>query len=161
MERAASEDPDNAFTAGLGSTCSITVRRCDRSGPMAAARWRWKWTRRMRETLRSVRGGPSSSSAIAASEIGSLNCTMVWRPFTIELRKRHMRPPISHDSVKKILATPVSLSGARPIRMVTGTSWMSSTRSSQTFSTKRLRVSEWRRTSGRRTIKPVFRRIAR
>ena len=55
-----------------------------------------------------------------------LNCTRVWRPLTRELKKRQMRPPISQDSVKNILARPVSLSGARPINTVTGTNWMSS-----------------------------------
>jgi hypothetical protein len=70
-----------AHTEGVLSRACNWVRRCDRSGPIAISRWRWKCTRRMRPSLRSARRSSMSSLSSSRREIGALKRTTVWRPW--------------------------------------------------------------------------------
>ena len=127
----------------LCSTASITVRRCERSGPITAVRRRRKCARITREALRTVRSGSSPSAVTSRRLIAGLKCTMVSRPLSRIASRRRKRPTITQFSENSTRNQPLLRLGARPTKIDTGTTWMSSSALSRSAASSSARPLEW------------------
>ena len=133
------------LTADVRRTCVAIVRRCERSGPIAAARCRASKRRICRAMRRTARDSSRPSPITLRTETGSPNCTNRFRPLSTRESMRRKRPTRSQFSARSNRIQESSMSGARPQKTLTGIRSTSSEGSFCTAATRSRSVSGMRR----------------